>query len=382
MTGAAKRPPRDQRLDMMRGWLQLTIFASHVAGSILGGWMIHASWGLSDSSELFVFLSGFTLGSVFARKALLQGWRAGAADILRRTARLYRIHLTVFILFGLMVTAAGSTFLPGEAQRLGWGFLLSQPHQALPGVLTMLYQPDFMGILPVFVWCMLLLPGFAELQARAGAWALLLPIACYAAVWLFGLAAPSLAPSGGIAFNPFAWQLPFMLGAWLGRRALLDGRAIQPTHRLAPLVTVAASAVLLTGLLLRLSWYGMLAWPAPLPETALIVGKENLALPRLLHALALAWLVALLVPRNAPWMNAWPAAALARAGRYSLEVFCLGLFLSWAGSTLLRFRPGQVWLDAAIILAGSTMLALFATWLDWRRTRARLAAGGGRPKLI
>ncbi len=124
---------------MARGWLQLTIFASHVAGSFIGGWMIHASWGLSDSSELFVFLSGFTLGSVFARKALAQGWRAGAADMLARAFRLYRIHLTVFILFGLMVTAAGSTFLPGEAQRLGWGFLLARPHQALPGVLTMLY---------------------------------------------------------------------------------------------------------------------------------------------------------------------------------------------------------------------------------------------------
>ena len=62
------RPPRDTRMDIVRGWLQITIFMSHSFGSFIGGWMIHGAWGLSDSSELFVFLSGFTLGSVFARK--------------------------------------------------------------------------------------------------------------------------------------------------------------------------------------------------------------------------------------------------------------------------------------------------------------------------
>jgi hypothetical protein len=369
---APARPPRDQRLDVVRGWLQLTIFASHVAGSFIGGWMIHGSWGLSDSSELFVFLSGFTLASVFARKALLQGWRAASWDILRRTARLYRIHLTVFVLFGVMVTAASTTFLPGEAERLGWGFLLTRPHQALPGVLTMLYQPEWMGILPVFVWCMLLLPGFAWLEARFGAWALTLPAASYVSVWLFGLAAPSLSPDGGIAFNPFAWQLLFMLGAWLGRRALLDGRAIPAGHRLVPWVTVFAAAVLVAGFLLRLSWYGMSPLQAPVPEVTAMVGKEDLALPRLLHAMSLAWLVALLVPRNAGWMYAWPASAVARIGRYSLEVFCLGLFLSWGGSALLRFWP-FAWLDVAVIVAGGTALGLFAAWLDWQRARTRLA---------
>ena len=71
------RPPRDQRLDIVRGWLQLSIFATHAGGTFIGGWMIHAAWGFSDSSELFVFLSGFTLGSVFARRAAQAGWRAG-----------------------------------------------------------------------------------------------------------------------------------------------------------------------------------------------------------------------------------------------------------------------------------------------------------------
>src|ERR1700735_5780774 len=96
------RPHPDTRLDIVRGWLQLTIFASHAVGSFIGGWRIHGSWGLSDSSEQFVFLSGFTLGSVCARRTLRDGWRAGAADILWRAWRLYRIHLPVVGLYGAL----------------------------------------------------------------------------------------------------------------------------------------------------------------------------------------------------------------------------------------------------------------------------------------
>ena len=70
-----QRPPRDTRLDLLRGWLQLQIFASHAQGSFIGAWMISAAWGLSDSSEQFVYLSGFVLGSVFTLKAHRGGWR-------------------------------------------------------------------------------------------------------------------------------------------------------------------------------------------------------------------------------------------------------------------------------------------------------------------
>ena len=366
------RPPRDQRLDIVRGWLQLTIFASHAYGSFIGGWMIHGSWGLSDSSEQFVFLSGFTLGSVCARKAAAGGWRAGVADILWRTWRLYRIQLMVVALYGAMVVAAGATFSPGEPERLGWGFALADPVHALPGILSMLYQPELMGILPVFVWCMLLLPGFMALEAAWGAWALAFPVATYAAVWAFGLSPPSLAPDLGIAFNPFAWQLIFLTGAWLGRRALLLGRALPYDAPWARWATTAAVLMVLVGLALRFAWYGFLPVHAPVEETRWVVGKEDLALPRLLHAWALAWLVARFTPRDAAWMHGPVLSGMALIGRYSLEVFCLGLFLSWGATTALHLLPAKALLDPVLIVTGSLLLALFARWLDRRRSARRI----------
>ena len=254
------RPPRDTRLDIVRGWLQLTIFASHATGSFIGGWMIHGSWGLSDSSEQFVFLSGFTLGSVFARKAARGGWRSGAWDLLARTRRLYVRQLWVFLLFGAMIAAASATFLPGEAELLGWTFGIAHPLSALPGMLSMLYQPADMGILPVFVWCMLLLPGFAALEARWGAWALLPSIVVYMAAYLFGLSPPGLGGTG-IGFNPFAWQLLYLTGAWLGRRSLLRGGAPSARDIWTASATAAALVIVASGLILRLAWYGFVPVP-------------------------------------------------------------------------------------------------------------------------
>ena len=363
------RPARDARLDIVRGLLQLSIFASHATGSMVGAWAIHGAWGFSDSSEQFIFLSGFTLGSVFARKAARDGWRGASADLLRRVWRLYRIHLLVFVLFGALMALASASFLPGEFAARGWAKLLADPARAVPGALLMLFQPDFMGILPAFVWCMLLLPGFAWLSARFGVAALAAPLALYAAVWVFGLELPPLPAGDGIAFNPFAWQLLYLAGAWLGARALRDGQALRLPTIWDQALTVAAVALVLGALWIKLSWHGVLALPAPDPMTSRIDWKPDLAPLRALHAFALAWLVARFVPRAAPWMDSRAGRWLGRIGRWSLEVFCLGIFLSWAAATLFRHVSpmAQAVLDLPVILCGFLVLGWFARWQERRR---------------
>jgi hypothetical protein len=371
------RPARDTRIDLIRGWLQLTIFASHAAGSWIGAWLIHGAWGLSDSSEQFVFLSGLMLGSVFARKATREGFPAGVRDMATRTLRLYRTHLITFFLFGGMIIAVTNSGLcPGEVKRLGWSFLVEHPARAIPAALTTLYQPNYMDILPIFIWSMAALPAFAWLERRIGPWALAPSAALYLAAWLFGLTPPSLGPDTVIGFNPFAWQLLFMLGVYLGRRMLMDGRTLPPSRWLL----VAAVAVLVVGLLLRLSWFGWLPFDLGIPESDWIIGKDALALPRVAHALALALVVARLTPREAPWMHTALARWLAAAGRHSLHVFCLGLFLSWWVTAAFRLWPSlMVWLDAPLILAGCAILLWFGSWRDSGRAGGRKLPSLGRP---
>ncbi len=103
--------------------------------------------------------------------------------------------------------------------------------------------------------------------------------------------------------------------------------------------------------------------------------KEALPLPRLLHAVALAYLVAVCVPREAGWMRAWPAQLLAAVGRHSLRVFCVGLFLAWGASTALALWPRHaLWLDPLLVAGGACGLATLA-WAGERR-RAWTARAG------
>lgn len=370
---ALARPPRDLRMDIMRGWMQVSIFISHVAGSVFH-WFIHAAWGFSDSSEQFIFLSGFTLGSVFTLKAARDGFPVARTDMLRRTWRLYVTHLTVFAMFAALVFSAGMSLLPGEVERLHWGFLAEQPWFALPAAAATLYQPDFMGILPVFVWCMLLLPGFLWLTDRIGIWALLPPVLIYLAVQIRLVAAPTPFENG-IAFDPLGWQLLYLSGAWLGRRSLMTGGRAVP-H--SPWLMAAAVGVLVAGLWAQLVAHGFIAGPTDLVATLMM--KEELAPARLLHAFALAYLCAALVPREAGWMRTWPAQAMAAIGRHSLQVFCLGLFLAWGATTALRLWPQHMaWLDPLVVATGIVALWGLAVARDRRaRMRAALERGAAR----
>jgi len=369
------RPARDLRLDVMRGLMQVFIFVSHVPGTVFG-WAIHGSWGFSDSSEQFVFLSGFTLGSVFALKWARAGYGAAMADMAGRTLNLYRTHLLTFALFTAAVLWACSALpLPDEALDNGFGYLLEAPGPALVGIVAMLYQPAFMGILPVFVWCMLLLPPFLALAGRVGAWALLPCALLYLAVQLWDIGLPPIPAEGGIAFDPLAWQMIFLLGVWFGREALWG----RPIGRRRWLVALAATYVAFS-FVVRLSWIAadLQIWPGfqpPLTDGALVMAKETLSPFRLVHALALAYLVGALVPREArAWHTGW-GVALGRCGRYSLQVFCFGLFLSYGGGLLMRLHPrGGLLLDATVIAAGIALLVAFATLkeraADRRRARA------------
>lgn len=366
------KPARDQRLDVVKGVLQLTIFAKHIGFSFVGGWVIHSNWGFSDSSELFVLLSGFTLGSVFALKQGRDGWAVAARDMLGRAMRLYRTHMLVFALFGLMIATACHTVLPGESDRLGWTRVLETPLEVLPGILLLVHQPAFMGILPTFIWGMLLLPGLGWLWGRVGESAILAPVGLYLLAQVTGWHLP------GVEFDPLSWQVLFLGGAWLGRRALLRRRALVLPPRWDRVMTVAALAVLAGGFATRAALHGALpeigVWPAPFAEPAWITRKADLPVMALLHALALAWLVARFVPTDAPWMRRSVGAWLAVIGRHSLEVFCLGLFLSWGATQVLALAPGSWALDLGLTVGGALALGAWARWFDGRGRRRTMVA--------
>jgi len=101
--------------------------------------------------------------------------------------------------------------------------------------------------------------------------------------------------------------------------------------------------------------------------------KDVLAPPRLLHALALAWLVACLVPRRADWMEGMAGRALATIGRHSLRVFCTGLFLAWIISRVMEAVPEQAQLIGLLLILPG-IAALWTVGLFSERAKAGAVA--------
>jgi hypothetical protein len=362
-------PPRDLRLDVMRGWMQLSIFVSHITGSLFF-FGIHAAWGLSDSSEQFILLSGFGLGSLFTLKQARGGFGTAWQDLRQRTWRLWLTHMLVFFMFAALVLAVTLTgAAPGECARLGWGWFAEKPWFAIPAGAIALYQPQFIGILPLFIVCMLVLPGFMWLAERWGAWALMPSFLLWLAVQFGLLWTPGL---GGtlVAFDPLAWQFLYMIGAYAGRQSLLSGGQAVRQH---PLLVAGALILVVVGLGVRLVEHGLL--PGDMAAAAhLYEGKTFLAPLPLLHALSLAYLVAVLVPRDQRWMHGAVGNALATLGRQSLHVFCLGLFLSWGVSIMMMTHPemGRL-LDLGLVPLGVMALVMFARAQERRMVRAKAA---------
>ena len=169
------------------------------------------------------------------------------------------------------------------------------------------------------LWLLLRAPSFA----LAGS-ALL-----YALTWWFDWAIPAY-PSGTWVFNPFAWQLMFTFGAWC---------ALGGAQRLArwinsPVVIGLAAAYLLFALCIAMTWYfpHLAAFvPNFVSEAIYPIDKTNLDVLRIVHFLSLAVITVWFVPRGWPALRSrmfWPAIV---CGQHSLETFCLGVFLAFAG---------------------------------------------------
>src|SRR5258708_36522178 len=88
--------------------------------------------------------------------------------------------------------------------------------------------------------------------------------------------------------------------------------------------------------------------------------KTNLAPYRLLHFVVFAFFVVRLLPRDWPgleWRIFRPAI---KCGQQSLEVFCAGIFLSFAAHVLLVEISGAVWMQTLVSIVGVVLMTVLA----------------------
>jgi len=134
--------------------------------------------------------------------------------------------------------------------------------------------------------------------------------------------------------------------------------------------------------LISLTWYLPAASqfvPSWLEQVIYPIDKVNLDVLRFAHFLALAVVTVHFVPSTWPGLKSrWLWAPIA-CGQHSLEIFCLGVFLSFAAHFAMTEISGAFWMQVLASGVGILIMIAAAGLLRWYK-RAEGRAPGARPK--
>jgi hypothetical protein len=373
---------RDLRVDLARGLSLWFIFINHVPGNWLGR-LTTRNYTLSDATEAFVLLAGYAAAVSYGALMDRAGCAYAAAHVVRRTGTLYVAHILLFVVFTAQVGYSAATLdTPAYLDEMQMGAFGAEPYRALLEALLLRFQPSFLNILPMYVVVLLMLAVALPLLRRP-AWLMGLSLGLYAVVRLLELNLPSWTGEGWF-FNPLAWQVLFFTGCVLGYRPPGQEPPSVPYSRVllaACLVVLALGAVAM-----------FIAWRPEMMErvperVALVlntIDKTSLHPFRLISMLALAYLVAHAVPKDAGWLKGRAAAPLVLIGQQGLPVFCAGIFLSFLGRLALEQDDGWA-MQAAVNVCGLAALVAVGAVAAWyrgeppRRVPAAAATSGSLP---
>ena len=356
---------RDLRLDLFRGLALWLIFLDHIPENVVN-WFTIRNYGFSDATEIFIFISGYTATFVYGRAMRERGFIVSAARILRRAWQIYVAHIFLFTIFMAEIAYVAATFEnPLYAEEMNILGFLKEPDVTIFQALLLKFKPVNMDVLPLYIVLLLFFPPMLFLLLRQPALALIGSAVVYVLALHYDINLPAY-PNGVWYFNPFAWQLLFVFGAWcaLGGAQRLEG------FLRSPIVLGVAIAYLLFGLDVTLTWhFDALKFLVPnwLGQLIYPIDKTNLDVLRFAHFLALAAITVRFVPRDWPGLK-WPIFQPAiRCGQHSLEIFCLGVFLAFAGQFIISEWSGGPLIQAAISLAGILFMVGTANLISWYR---------------
>jgi len=347
---------RDLRIDACRGIALWFIFLDHVPNNI-GSWLTLRNYGFSDAAEIFMFVSGVTCALAYGAAQHREGWNGVIKRTLRRSWDIYVAFLLLTLACAILAYLAGGSHLADVSNTR---VLFDEPGSTLARAAILQYRPVNTDVLPLFVLLHLLFAPLLWLLLRAPNLTLGASVALYVLVHVFGWTVPAW-PSNHWAFNPLAWQLLVVLGAWW----MIEKRV--PPWMMSRTALVVAVSYLLFSLVIALSWHIKpldALVPQALAKLHHPLDKSNLDPLRLLHFLALAVLAARFAPRNWRWLMTPVGRGAIRCGQNSLPIYCLGVLLAFVGHMVLVDISDGLAMQIALSLGGILAMTATATLLS------------------
>lgn len=363
---------RDLRLDVFRGVANWAIFIDHIPNNAVA-WLTTKNYGFSDAADLFVFISGYTATFVYARYMRAQGFLVSAILLFGRAWQIYVAYALLFVAYlaaiGYVAQGHGHSHLLDE---FNVRYLINDPIETLKHGLLLEFKPLNLDVLPLYIVLMAVFPPALWAMIRYSDLALAASFALYIAARTFEWNLPAY-PTGSWYFNPFAWQFLFMIGAWM---ASGGAQRILPMLRSRVFVAAAFAYLAFSLAIVMTARFPQLGTVLPASLTTFTNDKTNLAPYRILHFLAIAFIVVRFLPEHWSGLSSPLLRPMIICGKRSLEVFCVGVFLSFVGHFLIELVSDSIPFQILVSLAGigvMTTIAYYRTWTKDLRSRKRMS---------
>jgi hypothetical protein len=373
----AQPPSRLLELDFFRGLVLLFIVVDHIANSVMAK-VTMRNYAIADAAEVFVFLAGLVTALSYTALARRRSVAAADSRFLRRAWEIYVAFLitaALMVVCGLVLRATHidiPSLGPIEVEAF-----VAAPWTFLFQVFTLQRQPFLSDILPMYALFALATPLFIRIGRKSGAGLGVLSLGIWLAAPSLAVLLPSAQHGGHWTFNPFAWQLLFVMGMSIGLRPDLPE---QLSDRARRRVTIAAIAFAAFGAFCAVLWGNPALHAAVVPQwvedTFYPISKANAASLRVLSFLSVAWLVYTFCRGGRMQGIAQRLSILAMIGRNGLNCFVAAAVIS-LGAEAIAFgvsRGEPSWpVSLAVDMLAIVAVIAVAWWSD-SRARARRAA--------
>ena len=357
----------DLRLCLLLGIAAWFLFLDHVPHNAVS-LLTMRNFGFSGAVDLFVFVGGYTAAILYGRMMLERGLVVTATRIFKRLWQLYAAYIVLFVIYiNLIGYVARQSAAPALISEFNVTGIVDHTIRTLIHGLLLRAKPLNLDVLQLFI---VLDGSLPDRPARHGP-----PAECHrGGVGWSVLRGPSVrlefvcVPGGHWYLNPFCWQLPFVLGAWL---ALSGPTQIRAVHKLQEFAVLRAAAWLYLVLALAVTVAGKFPQASIVPDLLRDVfgsnDRENLAPHRVLHFLALAFLFSYMVPRDWSGFRWQTLQPVIKCGQEWLAVFCAGVFLSFAGHLVLITGPDLLAMQVLVSFTGILIMTGVAYYVSWSK---------------
>jgi hypothetical protein len=356
---------QDLRPTLFLGIANCFLFLDHIPNNVVN-LITTRNYGFSGASDLFIFISGYTAATVFAKIMLERGVLVGATRIFKRAWQLYAAYIVLFISYVVSIGyIAGQYSAPDLINEFNISSFVEHPVKILYHALFLQSKALNLDVLQLYTVLMVLFPPVLWMMVRRAGLTMTASLALYFGARAFGWNLASY-PDGDWYFNPFCWQLLFVFGAWAALHRAQDCHPFLKSAIALDLAIAYLMFALVMTMAGRFPAFGQM-FPAWLFDAFNPNDKENLAPYRALHFVVIVFVVTRFISKDWPGLKLPVFDPLIKCGEQSLAVFCVGVFLAFIGHFTLIISSGSVMMQILVSATGIAIMTLVAYYISWSK---------------